>query len=270
MPDTNDRIDAPGDWQQALAALSLESPPPGGWDRIASRLPQPKPQRQRWPVAVAVAIAATLAIIAIVPALWWRTSVPEPATPVAASPAGSRPLATPATVAAGRPIPITAQTLPSSPSPQRSMDSNDSAVVPAASIAAATPATRRPARNAIAADALAGGERATAASAHAQLPPATEPALESLYVESAHLESLLAQIQDERVANGPAMAMAGALQDRIAAIDHALSQPGNDIEQRALWQQRVEALRQLAGLEGTQRWLAASGNAGNDDSSRIY
>jgi hypothetical protein len=106
--------------------------------------------------------------------------------------------------------------------------------------------------------------------ASAQVPPAVEPALESLYVESAHLESLLAQIQDERVASGPAMAMTGALEDRIAAIDHALSQPGNDaVEQRELWQQRVDALRQLAGLEGTQRWLAASGNPGSDG-SRIY
>lgn len=265
MRDVSHRNDPPGDWQQALAALPLETPPPDGWNRIAGRLSAhglPSVRRRRWPVALAA--AATLAAVAIVPALWW--SAPEPATPVAAAPpttpAYPQPLP-PTAIASEKPDAIAGGTLPPMPAASGARP-EDSSNAPA-TVAAETKAVRAPAQRStrnIAAD--------TATASSAQATPAVQPALESLYVESAHLESLLTQIQDERVASGPAMAMAGALEDRIAAIDHALSQPGNDdIEQRDLWQQRVDALRQLAGLEGTQRWLAASGNPGSDG-SRIY
>jgi hypothetical protein len=244
MPDANAPIDVPGDWQQALAALPLESPPPGGWDRIAGRLPPVRRRHRRWPVAMAA--AATLATLAVVPLLWWRASPPAPTAPVATNPAGPRPATETAAVAAmPEPAAEPASALSPATATERLADSRGN---PPAAGATATPApqrtTDRPARAAAAADA---------------------PALEALYLESAHLESLLAQMQDERVASGPAMAMTVALQDRIAVIDHALSQPGSDVPQRELWQQRVDALRQLAGLEGTQRWLAASGNAGSDN-----
>lgn len=263
MRDVSHRNHPPGDWQQALAALPLETPPPDGWNLIAARLSAhrlPSVRRRRWRVALAA--AATLAAVTIVPALWWST--PEPATPVAAAPpttpANPQP---PAVIASEKPNAVTG-VLPPMPAASGA-HSGASSNAPATTVAAATKAVRTPAQRSprnIAAD--------TATATSAQTAPAVQPALESLYVESAHLESLLAQIQDERVASGPAMAMAGALEDRIAAIDHALSQPGNDdVEQRELWQQRVDALRQLAGLEGTQRWLAASGNPGSDG-SRIY
>lgn len=261
MPDANDRIDTPGDWQRVLAALPLESPPPGGWNRIAGQLP--RAHRRRWPVAMAT--AATLAVIAFVPALWRHMSVPVPAAPVAVTP-GPMP-------ANPQPSPSTASKAPdaaagetsASPRLAGTTGTGDDSEAADTTVDATTKTARSPAQRSVpdtAAD--------TVLAASAPTTPAAEPSLESLYVESAHLESLLAQMQDERVANGPAMAMAEALQDRIAAIDHALSQPGSDGEQHALWQQRVQALRRLAGLEGTQRWLAARGNTGNDDSSRIY
>jgi hypothetical protein len=99
MRDVSHRNDPPGDWQQALAALPLETPPPDGWNRIAGRLSargMPSARRRRWPIALAA--AATLAAVTIVPALWW--SAPEPDAPVAAAP--------PATSADPRPTPSTA------------------------------------------------------------------------------------------------------------------------------------------------------------------
>ncbi|MFY0084500.1 hypothetical protein ABTP93_20695, partial [Acinetobacter baumannii] len=68
--------------------------------------------------------------------------------------------------------------------------------------------------------------------------------------------------RNDRVASAPAAVMASELDDRVASIDAALTDPQlGETERRQLWQQRVEALRELAGLEGTQRWLAANGES---------
>ncbi len=96
-----------------------------------------------------------------------------------------------------------------------------------------------------------------------QLPSvtSTEPtALEALHAESAQLEALVAYARDERVASASALAVAGELDTRIGTIDAALRQPQLPAAQQLeLWQQRVDALRALAGFESTQRWLAAQG-----------
>jgi hypothetical protein len=54
--------------------------------------------------------------------------------------------------------------------------------------------------------------------------------------------------------------MSADLDSRIGLIDAALREDGLPAAQRAsLWEQRVQALRDLAGVESTQRWLAAHG-----------
>jgi hypothetical protein len=67
--------------------------------------------------------------------------------------------------------------------------------------------------------------------------------------------------RDDRVASGPAAALSDELDAYLTSIDAALSQPALPRSQRlALWDQRVDALRQVAGFASTQRWLAANGD----------
>ena len=102
----------------------------------------------------------------------------------------------------------------------------------------------------------------TASVATSQSAPASSQAasLDSLYAESAQLESLLQYARDDRVSSGAAAALSAELDARIAAIDSALIQPGLSPERQLwLWRNRVEALRSLTGFESTRRWLAANG-----------
>ncbi len=70
----------PRDWHDALAALPLEAPPPGGWQAVAARLDTRR--RRRWPVWAASAAALVLAI-----ALPWRLQqLAQPASPAPAAP----------------------------------------------------------------------------------------------------------------------------------------------------------------------------------------
>lgn len=95
-----------------------------------------------------------------------------------------------------------------------------------------------------------------------QSAPASSQAasLDSLYAESAQLESLLQYARDDRVSSATAAAMSGELDARIAAIDAALMQPGLSPERQLwLWRGRVEALRSLTSFESNRRWLAANG-----------
>jgi hypothetical protein len=95
--------------------------------------------------------------------------------------------------------------------------------------------------------------------------------LENLYAESARLEAILAQLQEPRAASATATALSAELQDRIADIDGALSQPDvPSTSQLDLWQQRIDALRQLTGVETTQRWMAAQGTATEGPLAQVY
>jgi hypothetical protein len=90
----------------------------------------------------------------------------------------------------------------------------------------------------------------------------SEP-IESLYAESAQLEQLLALVRDERVASGASAALSSELDGRVAGIDAALTQAGLDAADRnRLWQQRVDAMQQLVGIE-TTRALSARGESFN-------
>jgi len=87
-----------------------------------------------------------------------------------------------------------------------------------------------------------------------------EAGLEALYAESAQLEALLAAARDDRIASSGTAALTDSLDTELAAIDAALIQPGLGAPGRAdLWRQRVDTLRQLAGIETTRRLLSARG-----------
>ncbi|MEF9979629.1 MAG: hypothetical protein RR834_14185, partial [Thermomonas sp.] len=97
---------------------------------------------------------------------------------------------------------------------------------------------------------------ATRIAASASVPTDLEP----LYARSEQLESLLAMARDDRVASGTSAALSDALDARVVAIDATLAQAGISDAQRAdLWDQRVDALQQLVGIETTNRLYAARG-----------
>ena len=107
------------------------------------------------------------------------------------------------------------------------------------------------------------------APSHARL-PATRPKttqrstapLYDLYAESAQLEALLTLARDDRVSSAGAALLADELDAQVAAIDASLSQPDlDDGERLRLWRARVDALRQAAGFESTQRLLASQGRS---------
>lgn len=99
---------------------------------------------------------------------------------------------------------------------------------------------------------------------------ATPDPLTPLYAESAQLEALVALARDDRVASASGAVLTGEIGARVGAIDVLLQQPDLSGDERAsLWHQRVEALRQLAGVESTERWLALHGKAFGDALVRV-
>lgn len=93
--------------------------------------------------------------------------------------------------------------------------------------------------------------------------PTAEPSmarLYRLYAESAQLEALLALVRDDRVSSAGAVLLGDELDAQVAAIDASLARTDlDDGERLRLWQARVDALRQAAGFESTQRLLASQG-----------
>jgi hypothetical protein len=93
-----------------------------------------------------------------------------------------------------------------------------------------------------------------------QSPTPAGDSLETLYAQSAQLESLLALARDENVATGAAIEVGADLDNELARIDAQLRQPGLDpARQLALWRARVDTLRSAVSFESTRRWLAANG-----------
>lgn len=246
MPDSRAHAPPPRDWGDAFAALPLEAPPADAWAAVAARLPTQAPasprrsfQRPAW--------AAVLALAVALPAGWWLSSAPPP------SPAAT----VPAVASAGP----GAETEANAATPRTPVATAAPAIaVPAlADTAAAQPATgvspgiagtaaARPARG-IAAGTMPAGDIA----------PAPDP-LAPLYDESAQLEAVLAQLPEATAANAATVALAAGLQERMARIDAALSQPSIPTDARAdLWRQRVDTLRQLTGVQATPLWQVAHG-----------
>lgn len=84
--------------------------------------------------------------------------------------------------------------------------------------------------------------------------------MEALYAESTRLETLLAVAREDGFGSGTALALAGEYESRLATIDATLMQSGLSRDQRqALWQERVDSLRALAGFESNRRWLQSQG-----------
>lgn len=85
-------------------------------------------------------------------------------------------------------------------------------------------------------------------------------ALDDLMRESAQLEHFISAVADDQMSSASAAALGLEFEDRLRRIDVALSTPTLDADSRAqLWQQRVNLLREYAGVQGTSQWLAADG-----------
>lgn len=274
------------DWNDAFAALPLETPDAGTWQRVQRAGRQRR--ASRWPLWLSM--AAMLALAAVLPWQLSRTvggsdALDGPDAP-AATPGGDigRPAADSGIVAA--PAPRDTKRHAPAPAAAQVTAQGTEHTLAAVGIAARQAAAVRGARPARAGGADAGAvaaQRAPVATDAAAAPPAAgdsvprmaahsgaQPAvvaqaaadaqLEALYAESARLEALLALARDDRVATGAAAALGDAFDAQVASIDAALREPAlPDDTRNALWQQRVDTLRQFAGFESTQRALAASG-----------
>ena len=284
MPDFfNDRGEsAPNGWSEAFAALPMETPPADGWTRITRALDAPASRRgamqreRRTSWVIGVASAAVLAAVAWSPLLLWLQGNADISQPAVA--------ATEAPGLRGPAAPLRNETI-----------STASAVKPAteeirvSSSEVSTPAPkskhRKPARTARVAAKPSHVESTLPVSAAISTtvqPDAgpltasttTEAAvdpLQKLKTQSAQLEALVTLARDERVANASSELLSSELDSGIAAVDAALTQPDlADARKQELWQQRVDLLQQLAGVEATSRWLAAQGAATDTALVSVY
>jgi hypothetical protein len=226
-------------WAGTFAALPQETPDAGAWQRVQARLPATIARRRvRWPLWLAS--AASLALAIAIPVQLLPRAAPEASVPPSQVPAAA---ASPS-VAVAAPPSIASETQPAS-TPTASRGTPQRATGPSPS--------QRPIRTVgqpVEATRVAVGDESASAG------------LEPLYAQSAQLESLLAMARDERMASGTSAALADGLDERVAAIDATLIQPGlSDAQRSELWRQRVDALRQLVGIETTNRLYAARGQS---------
>lgn len=272
MPDASDpRGHAPLGWGDAFAALPVETPPADAWSRLSARLDARTAPTAPAPVAVAARHhgrrrfaraagwvgAATAAALALLVA-WPRHGAPQgnPIARDAVAPSVAL-VADPASKPATTAMPADASASPAVAAGSNAPKRDATAIaLPKVVEAARKPrlATRgTPARGKASQPRAGTGAPAADGDAH----------LDALYAESARLEALLSAARDDRVSSASAAVLAGALDAQVAGIDASLAQSGLDSAQRAtLWQARVDALRQAAGFESTQRVLASQGDAG--------
>lgn len=259
MPDHRIPRDDPRNWSEAFAALPLATPERDAWSQLAREI-HPAKARDRRPLWWSM--AAALALLAALPLAWRErgdasgvpdvavgtpSTTPEPATP---------PIAFPRDAAAVQAI---AGEVPGSPTASAT---ETAPVRVAGSSRKRTQARQLPRPTAVESP---GTDRI------ATTRTIDQEALQSLYAQSAQLEGLLAQVRDERMASGPAAALAAQLEARLALIDASLSQSSLAADRRAdLWRERVDALQQLAGFESTQRWLTAQGERYDGQLVAVY
>jgi hypothetical protein len=89
-------------------------------------------------------------------------------------------------------------------------------------------------------------------------PVADEAQLAALMTESSRLERLIAAA-DDGTSSATAAALSLELEDRLATLDGALQSNPDPSRQLALWQQRVQVLRDVAAVETSRRYLASEG-----------
>ena len=259
MPDHRIPREDPRNWSEAFAALPLATPERDAWSQLAREI-HPAKIRNRRPLWWSM--AAALALLAALPLAWRErgdasgapdavvstpSTTPEPATP---------PIALPRDAATAQAV---ADEVPDSPTVS---------VPEAAPVRVAESSRKRTQARQLPRPTVVESPGADSlATTHAT----DQEALQSLYAQSAQLEGLLAQVRDERMTSGPAAALAGQLEARLALIDASLSQPSLEAGQRAdLWRERVGALQQLAGFESTQRWLTAQGERYDGQLVAVY
>ena len=272
---------SPASWGDAFAALPQASPDDGGWQRLQARLPAATTPRlrRRWPLWLAA--AASLGLVVALPLWMSREAAIDSPSPTAAQTRSQDAFAR--HPGAGRPL-LTDERLSN---PARAADPIRHDEEAASRIAASDgerldPGVRRddghtPAPAVAIGNPRKGSNPRRIAPAQRPVRTVAEPAgatrlaesdastraIESLYAESAQLEQLLALVRDERVASGASAALSSDLDDRVAGIDAALTEPGLDATERdRLWRQRVDAMQQLVGIE-TTRVLAARGDTFN-------
>lgn len=235
MPDT---------WHGAFAALPQEAPPAQGWKRLAARMDaeaaiaRKARSSGRAPAWLGLAVAATLAVVMV----WPRHEAPAPTV----EPSHARPVEPSHARLASRP-----DTTQRSMAPLYRDNEPTHPTVGAASAAITKPEDQRKPDVRIAADA-----------APTKPAPAKPAPLDDLYAESAQLEALLTLARDDRVSSAGAALLSDELDAQVATIDASLAQSDlDDGERLRLWQARVDALRQAAGFESTQRLLASQGRS---------
>lgn len=277
MPDADTRGRGMHGWSNVFAAMPQETPPADGWSRFAASLPPPAAspvasargvRRVRWAWAATLALAAGglgLAVLRVQPDTALTAHVPRGPAPSAVVATGPDAVDTPIAFAANAPTPTrpaNGHAMPDATStPASTRTATDATSMLARDGTGAMPGRPSTRRGARPAATVAAGD-ATLATVEAPAAIATSSPLDALRSESARLESLVALAHDDRMSSGPAAILAADAADAVRAIDFALSQPTLDAGERLdLWTQRVAALRELAGLETTNRWLAANGES---------
>lgn len=276
----------PADWSEAFDALPMQRAPADAWMRVSAALPAhgmagaaPHDRVSERTPRRRIAFAAAAALVLAAPMAWWLETVmraPSDA-PVA-----------PSIAATPRP----SQAAPRDPAPSIASTERDARAARSSSTPPTdepeggavdrlitnvrtndAPRRRIPSRVAMRAlrdgDALPGMPSTPVAASNmdASASPGellasspSAPDLDALRQESARLEALVAYARDDRMASAPVAVISASLDDRLRLIDAALMQGGLDDDARStLWSERVGALRELASLEGTQRWMAAHG-----------
>ena len=283
MPDFNNRaMDGAHDgWSDAFAALPMETPPADGWTRITRALDSPalrrgalrREHRTSW--VIGLASAAVLAFVVWSPLSHWLQDESDGAHPTVA--------VTEAPGVRGPAAPLRNEAVATELAIKPAVDKVQ---VASSDAAPPKPVHRKPARSkrAIARQPRVEPDAVSAASVPASATVQTETAslpaaitgvdaypLQKLKAQSAQLEALVALARDERVANASSELLSSELDSGIAAVDAALSQPDvADARKQELWQQRVDLLQQLAGLEATSRWLAAQGASNETTLVSVY
>lgn len=263
--------------------LPAATAPDDAWSRLATRLPvpaaaSPERGRRRWRTTLAIAASLALAL----PVAWWLSSPPtlvaprhvatqtvtRDATPVAASvdaaplPRRADPrVAAPSAPLTDAPTPaghdgIAGRAAPPAHVVAAAVDGAPASLPPATRAPGASDAVARPVADIAVVDGPATNLAVTDDAA------TTPDTLQRLRGESARLEALVAWARDDRLSSGAATVMTAELDDRLRLIDAALSRPElAEPERASLWSQRVDALQELATLEGTRRWMAVHGTS---------
>lgn len=266
MADASRTSNPPG-WDDAFAALPLEAPPVSAWPAIAAQIDRKKARThsRSW-----LALAASLFALAALPTAWLLRDAHDDADRSRTGPAVVATAPTRTVPTKTNPVP------PIDPLPTTHDASNDATSILAAADALppSTPDrhaiahrnqrnTKRPTTTAhrpAVIDPTVIGDTAADVPETATAQAGDDVGLESLYATSAQLETLLAYTRDTRAESGPAAAMASELDAELATIDARLAQPDLQAQQQqALWQARVEVLRQATSFETNQRWLSAQG-----------